>query len=719
MLGREVAIKSLRPELLNDNSFVERFRAEATSLARLNHPNITTLYALLPEGGNLYMVMELVRGRTLEVLINERSAPFNVEEALAIISQAADGLAYAHEMGVVHRDIKPANMIVTDGGLLKIMDFGIARVQGSQRFTRDGSIVGTLAYMSPEQLRAEEVDARTDLYSLAIVLYEMLSGSVPFTAASDYDLMRAQISTAPERLTKVVPGIDPQVDRALMRALAKKPADRYPSLTAFKEALGHAVSRTEAVTIAQKVTRLASAASLQMPAPVLTAVSSIAEPARKFSPALRGLAIGAAAAIVVAAAFVLFLGPRPALETVASPATTPAPLPPPSQQTTSLPKAAPAPAPQSTSGRHPLFPATRQQEVLATPSGVTAPAANPARQDANRPFQVAAEPSVARPAAKVTEATAPQTPTKAAETPPPAARVAAATPIPPTSSPTTAPPVVAPASSEQRAPSGSTSEPATNAAGAEPPAAPRPEPPAAPRPEPQAAPASAAEQRTTAAASSEPTNTSSAQPEQPMTPSATAAVHPGAEAVPQAPRQEAPAGTMPTPAGPAEPAAPAKPTYAEIKAAYDLKDYPRTRDLAEPLAKNGDADAQFIMARLHHIGGGMRKDEEKAVAWYRKAAEQGHGMAQYALGIMYERGDGVLPSKLAAAEWYHKAATRGVPAAQFNLGVMFAKGEGVNRDLTQAKRWLTEASKSSDQVIADKAEAALEELSSSGRRRRR
>ena len=315
VLGREVAIKSLRPELLNDNSFVERFRAEATSLARLNHPNITTLYALLPEGGNLYMVMELVRGHTLEAIINERGTPFSVDEALAIISQAADGLAYAHGMGVVHRDIKPANMIVTDGGLLKIMDFGIARVQGAQRFTRDGSIVGTLAYMAPEQLRAEEVDARTDLYSLGIVLYEMLTGAVPFSAASDYDLMRAQINTPPERLTKVVPGIDAQVDRALMRALAKKPADRYPSLLAFKEALGHAVSRTEAVTIAQKVTRIASAASLQMPAPVLTAVSTIAEPARKFSPALRGLAMGAAAAIVVAAAFVLFLGPRPASQT--------------------------------------------------------------------------------------------------------------------------------------------------------------------------------------------------------------------------------------------------------------------------------------------------------------------------------------------------------------------------------------------------------------------
>src|SRR6266508_4388444 len=290
VLGREVAIKSLRPELLNDGSFVYRFRTEATSLARRNHPNITTLYALLPEGGNLYMVMELVRGRTLEALLHERGSAFEVGEALAIIGQAADGMSYAHGMGVIHRDIKPGNMILTDSGLLKIMDFGIARVQGSQRLTRDGSIVGTLAYMAPEQLRAEEVDARTDLYSLAIVLYEMLSGSVPFAAASDYDLMRAQIHTPPERLTHRVPGIEAQLDKALMRALAKKPADRYPSVADFKQALGNSVSRTEAVGIAQKVTRFANVASF--PEPVRAAVTTLSEPARKFSPALRGFATG-------------------------------------------------------------------------------------------------------------------------------------------------------------------------------------------------------------------------------------------------------------------------------------------------------------------------------------------------------------------------------------------------------------------------------------------
>jgi serine/threonine-protein kinase len=238
VLGREVAIKSLRPAMLADESFVERFRAEAINLARLNHQNITTLYSLIQEEGIPYMVMELVRGQTLDVILQGKDGYFAVNEALAIIGQAADGLAYAHAHGVIHRDIKPSNLMMTEAGLVKIMDFGIARLQGSQHLTRDGSIVGTLAYMAPEQLRSEETDERSDLYSLAIVLYEMLSGSVPFAAASDYDLMRAQISDPPDRIGKRIAGLDAHIDNAIMKALSKKPSDRYPSLSAFKDALG-------------------------------------------------------------------------------------------------------------------------------------------------------------------------------------------------------------------------------------------------------------------------------------------------------------------------------------------------------------------------------------------------------------------------------------------------------------------------------------------------
>ncbi len=256
VLQREVAMKSLRPEMLSDTNFADRFRAEATSLARLNHPNITTLYSLIPDGKNLYMVMELVRGHTLDDILAKRNAPLDVRESLAIIAQAADGLAYAHSMGVIHRDIKPSNLMVAENGVLKIMDFGIARVRGSQRLTRSGSIVGTLAYMAPEQLRGEEGDEACDLYSLAIVLYEMLTGSPPFSANSEYDLMQAQINQKPDRLISRVPGLDSKVEAAIMKALSKKPAQRFPSTRAFSDALGASSLRMDAPKILHNDTRL-------------------------------------------------------------------------------------------------------------------------------------------------------------------------------------------------------------------------------------------------------------------------------------------------------------------------------------------------------------------------------------------------------------------------------------------------------------------------------
>jgi serine/threonine protein kinase len=264
VLQREVAIKSLRPELLTDSNFVARFRAEATSLARLNHPNITTVHALVSEGRSLYMIMERVRGETLEDVIKRRDGPLGVQESLAIIAQAADGLSYAHSMGVIHRDIKPANLMLTSDGVVKIMDFGIARARGSQRLTRDGSIVGTLAYMAPEQLRGEPGDERSDLYSLAIVLYELLSGAAPFSAATDYDLMQAQIHSRPGSLSAFAPGIAGRVERTLMQALAKKPDQRFASVREFKQALGASASPLEASLAFDRAGRTASRIGLTM-----------------------------------------------------------------------------------------------------------------------------------------------------------------------------------------------------------------------------------------------------------------------------------------------------------------------------------------------------------------------------------------------------------------------------------------------------------------------
>ncbi len=323
MLDRDVAIKSLRPELVNDKSFVERFRIEANNLAKLSHANITTLYSLLAEGGNLYMIMELVRGRTLETLQKDRGAPFSCEEALAIIGQAADGLAYAQSMGIVHRDIKPANLMITANGVLKIMDFGIARVQGSQRMTRAGSAFGTPEYMSPEQVRGQDVDARSDQYSLAIVLYEMLTGAVPFSATTDYELGQLHINQTPDRPSRRISTIEPAVERALMRALSKKADDRYPTFADFKAALGATSTSTDAASIVRKATRLVSA----LPFTVSPAVASAQAPALEDDPdksaipfVLKSTLVGVGAAVVVGAAYFFLLRPGGLAPTLVEPA---------------------------------------------------------------------------------------------------------------------------------------------------------------------------------------------------------------------------------------------------------------------------------------------------------------------------------------------------------------------------------------------------------------
>lgn len=328
MLGREVAIKSLRPELMNDTSFLDRFRAEASSLARLNHPNIATLFALQPESSNLYMIMELVRGRTLESVLQQRGGPLPVQECLAIVAQVADGLAYAHSMGVIHRDIKPSNLMITDDGRVKIMDFGIARVAGSQRLTRDGSIIGTLAYIAPEQLRGSPGDERSDLYSLAIVVYEMLSGAPPFAADTDYDLIQAHVNTKPQRLIPKVPGLSVKAEGAILQALAKKPEQRFPTVRAFSDALGATSLRAEATGVIQNYTRLIAnpsdggsktIAPQPPPAPgpmgrLRAAVEAAWQRFKAMPIELRGLAIGGVAAVVVAGVVVVdsFRGPTPA-----------------------------------------------------------------------------------------------------------------------------------------------------------------------------------------------------------------------------------------------------------------------------------------------------------------------------------------------------------------------------------------------------------------------
>src|SRR3954468_22069493 len=234
-LDRQVAIKSISPELVEDD-LVRRFRAEAVTLAKVNHPNIATVYELFREDDSLLMVMELVRGQTFEQLI-ERTGALPAERAIGLVRQVLDALGHAHRAGIVHRDLKPANLMLTHDGAVKVMDFGIARVSGTERMTSDGLMVGTPAYMAPEQVRGEEVDGRTDLYAVGVVFYRLLTGKLPFKAETAVAMIQSQLNAQPTPARQVRSELPDWLDTILVRALQKKPGDRYQNADEFRRAL--------------------------------------------------------------------------------------------------------------------------------------------------------------------------------------------------------------------------------------------------------------------------------------------------------------------------------------------------------------------------------------------------------------------------------------------------------------------------------------------------
>ena len=273
VLARTVACKLLHPHLAEDKSFVERFRIEALAAARLSHPNIVAIYDTGSDEGDdpkHFIVMEHCSEGTLAQLLN-REGPLDPAHVESIGSTICSALAYAHAHEVIHRDIKPHNVLLSEHGSLKVTDFGIAKAAFvAKDITTTGAIIGTVTYVSPEQAQGKEPDTRSDLYTLGIVLYELLVGKPPFSADTDVATALMHVNQAPISPRSIRAGVHRDLDAVIMKALAKDPEDRFDSAEAMRDALGGGPFKAERSDRTQPISTA--------PAPVKDAVEPMDQP---------------------------------------------------------------------------------------------------------------------------------------------------------------------------------------------------------------------------------------------------------------------------------------------------------------------------------------------------------------------------------------------------------------------------------------------------------
>jgi eukaryotic-like serine/threonine-protein kinase len=287
-LQRRVAVKLLKEELADDPLFVERFRREARAVAALSHPNIASVFDYGADGGRDFIVMELLEGTDLAEVL--RAGPLEPSRAAGIAAQACDALAHAHAAGIVHRDIKPANIILVASGRVKVTDFGIARALGDTTLTATGSVLGTAHYLAPEQASGSGAGAAVDQYAMGVMLYEMLTGEVPFSGDSPIGVAMRHVSDeipAPSSKASEVPA---ELDKVVLTATAKDPSDRYPDIAAMASAL--------------RATVASPAGALGTPTTPLTAANATQElPQSSWNPAragrMAGIALGVLAALLL------------------------------------------------------------------------------------------------------------------------------------------------------------------------------------------------------------------------------------------------------------------------------------------------------------------------------------------------------------------------------------------------------------------------------------
>ena len=249
-LDRTVALKVLPPKFSKYPEYLKRFHTEAQAQARLNSPHVVTLYELMEHSVGQVLVLEYVEGETLESRLRHYG-PLSVPEAVRVFEQAMRGVEHIHRMGVVHRDLKPSNIFITRDGEIKLMDFGIARLMDNHDPSQNGAMVGTLLYISPEQINGRETDCRSDIYTLGISLFEAVTGRLPFERRTDYALMHAHVQENPPSPKEFQRRLPPELESVILKAMAKDPNRRFQTMTEFRAALlelGLAERRQTAVT---------------------------------------------------------------------------------------------------------------------------------------------------------------------------------------------------------------------------------------------------------------------------------------------------------------------------------------------------------------------------------------------------------------------------------------------------------------------------------------
>jgi eukaryotic-like serine/threonine-protein kinase len=295
------AMKVLLPSLAGQSNLAERFVREIKVLAALHHPNIAELRTALMIDNQLVMIMEYVDGATLAARVQQGPIPYG--QALSYIEQALSALSYAHKQHVIHRDIKPANMMLTPDGVVKLMDFGIARKSEDSGLTLTNTTLGSLAYMSPEQIRDETTDARSDLYSVGVSLYELVTGQRPFNADTAFSTMQAHLQTPARPPIELKPDLPPAISSLILMAIAKEPAKRFQSADAFAAAIRSVSPKLEgtAAALPPSITPISfppAGATVTASAVPSNAAASMPLPAAR-PPAHRGLYITLGAVIVI------------------------------------------------------------------------------------------------------------------------------------------------------------------------------------------------------------------------------------------------------------------------------------------------------------------------------------------------------------------------------------------------------------------------------------